>query len=487
MMALVKINDFERINSNTHENEYNIAKVGNDNNKANELLASISVLSSKLGLELVSVSGAIDDVVTTHNAQANSLVSLAQIANKVAQHNSNIANRANQAKDIVHTSAIDTDRRISHTINALQNWAQSAQNSSNRINELASTINQVELIAKSIEKIASDINMLALNATIEAARAGDAGRGFAVVATEVKNLSTLTREASKDIQTTLINLTQEIAHLKENSSQDLLQARTMCGDMDDQSASLGTLKENFNSIAETIDIVVEYAKISEQSSLSLSLDIGEIQTEVLSLDNILIEAGQKLETISINGETIMQLTSNMGANKEDENIIDFAKMGASEIANYIETAINNGSLSEKDAFDTNYRQIIGSQPVQYLTNYIDFSDKLFPNTQEKILQLDKKIIFCAAVDKNGFLPTHNNKFSQKQKPNEVEWNRANCRNRTLFDDRVGKRAAQNQNGPLVQAYRRNMGNKEFKMMRDFSVPIFVNKKHWGAFRIGIIV
>ena len=40
-------------------------------------------------------------------------------------------------------------------------------------------------------------NLLALNASIEAARAGEAGKGFAVVADEIRNLSSGTKESSR--------------------------------------------------------------------------------------------------------------------------------------------------------------------------------------------------------------------------------------------------------------------------------------------------
>ena len=49
------------------------------------------------------------------------------------------------------------------------------------------------------------------------------------------------------------------------------------------------------------------------------------------------------------------------------------------------------------------------------------------------------MVFCATVDRNGYLPTHNRKFSQAQRPGDVVWNTANCRNRRVFNDRVGSR------------------------------------------------
>jgi len=100
-----------------------------------------------------------------------------------------------------------------------------------------------------------------------------------------------------------------------------------------------------------------------------------------------------------------------------------------------------------------------------------------------MLDFDPKVVFCAAVDRKGFLPTHNTKFSQPQGADEA-WNTANCRNRRIFDDRVGLKAGRNTNPFLLQVYRRDMGGGQFAMMKDLSTPIFVQGRHWGGLRMG---
>jgi methyl-accepting chemotaxis protein len=91
-------------------------------------------------------------------------------------------------------------------------------------------------------------------------------------------------------------------------------------------------------------------------------------------------------------------------------------------------------------------------------------------------------VFCAAVDDQGYLPTHNKNFSQAQ-GNDPVWNAANCRNRRVFNDRVGLAAARNQRPYLVQTYRRDMGGGQFALMKDASAPILVRGRHWGGLRV----
>ncbi|MEJ2021931.1 MAG: hypothetical protein P8X43_07810, partial [Maritimibacter sp.] len=102
--------------------------------------------------------------------------------------------------------------------------------------------------------------------------------------------------------------------------------------------------------------------------------------------------------------------------------------------------------------------------------------------QEDAAAFDQRVVFCAAVDKNGYLPTHNNKFSQPQ-GNDPVWNAANSRNRRIFDDRVGLKAGQSTAPFLLQVYRRDMGGGNFVLMKDLSAPIRVQGRHWGGLRL----
>jgi methyl-accepting chemotaxis protein len=92
------------------------------------------------------------------------------------------------------------------------------------------------------------------------------------------------------------------------------------------------------------------------------------------------------------------------------------------------------------------------------------------------------MVFCAAVDRNGYLPVHNLVFSKPQRPGDPVWNAANARNRRIFDDRAGLGAARNTRPFLVQAYHRDMGGGVTVLMKEIDAPILVRGRHWGGFR-----
>ena len=169
---------------------------------------------------------------------------------------------------------------------------------------------------------------------------------------------------------------------------------------------------------------------------------------------------------------------------QDDNTeaVTRAMEAGAALTRIFENGIDSGAISIEDMFDTNYVEIAGSNPAQYRTKILDWADRALPPFQDAFLARDNRMAFCAMIDTNGYLPVHNKIYSHPQRPGDVTWNTANCRNRRIFNDAAGLAAGRNQRAYLIQSYARDMGNGNMVMMREIDVPIRVKGRHWGGFR-----
>jgi methyl-accepting chemotaxis protein len=167
---------------------------------------------------------------------------------------------------------------------------------------------------------------------------------------------------------------------------------------------------------------------------------------------------------------------------ENEVFIARAEQAAADVSSAFEAALRRGQIGRDALFDNDYVAIAGTNPVQLRTRFLDCVEAILPAIQEPLLASDKRMVFCAAVDRNGYLPVHNTVYSQPQRPDDVAWNTAHSRNRRIFDDRAGLVAARNTRPYLIQNYPRDMGNGVTVMMREIDAPIRISGRHWGGFR-----
>jgi methyl-accepting chemotaxis protein len=167
---------------------------------------------------------------------------------------------------------------------------------------------------------------------------------------------------------------------------------------------------------------------------------------------------------------------------ENQVFIERAMSTAATISTAFEEAVTCGRISQEDLFDNDYVPIEGTDPPQYRTRFLDWLDKVLPPIQEPLHASDERMIFCAAVDRNAYLPVHNAIYSRPQRRGDIAWNTKHSRNRRIFDDRAGLAAGRNTRPYLIQTYPRDMGDGATIMMQEIDAPTRVHGKHWGGFR-----
>ncbi len=151
----------------------------------------------------------------------------------------------------------------------------------------------------------------------------------------------------------------------------------------------------------------------------------------------------------------------------------------SDIQNEMEKLVSSNQLSMAQMFDTFYIPIPNTSPQKFKTQYDHLTDEVFRFILDGCLERDERILFVVAVDRNGYLPTHNTTYS-KPLTDDKDFNTRNNRTKRIFNDRTGLAAARNTKPYLLQKYSRDTG----ETLADLSVPIMLNGKHWGALRIG---
>ncbi|MDA9438180.1 chemotaxis protein [Bradyrhizobium sp. CCBAU 51745] len=224
----------------------------------------------------------------------------------------------------------------------------------------------------------------------------------------------------------------------------------------------------------------EASRLAAQAIIDGSLeDIGACRLRVIEQS----KAGARTQFVSPNAELREKIEDKLWSiHEENTEFVTRAMEAGNALTKIFEQAVARGEVKMDDLFDTDYAEIAGTNPQQYRTKYLDWADRALPPFQEAFLAKEPRMAFCAMVDRNGFLPVHNKIYSHPQRPGDVAWNTANCRNRRIFNDAAGLAAAHNQRSYLIQSYARDMGNGNTVMMREIDVPIRVQGRHWGGFR-----
>jgi methyl-accepting chemotaxis protein len=439
-----------------------------------------------LGVELADVAGHVQEVANRVSAQSERFSSLQKAAQTMVSANHEIAgaSTAVQSASSAAVSEITQSREaVATAVKHIAELIEAVGRIESRLSQVSSALGEVAKVSGSIEAIAKQTNLLALNATIEAARAGDAGRGFAVVASEVKALAEATRRATHQIGDTVRGLDDQVGNLIGESGEASVRAKNASAGAQQIQTIIVRVKDGFTRVGEEIDGVARAATsnlahcdqvISELTNLAKGVDLS-------SLD--LKRADDRVAKLLETSEGLIALIADSGVETSDAPLIRTVVATATTISQLFEVAIERGEITLNKLMDENYREIPGTDPKQYMTDYVEFTDRVLPPLQDPIQNSDPRIVFCVAWAKGGYLPTHNPNYRLPPGKDPV-WNNANCRNRRLFSDRAVKKVAANTRPFLLQTYRRDMGGGNFVLMKDLSSPIFVKGRHWGAFRMG---
>lgn len=338
---------------------------------------------------------------------------------------------------------------------------------------IVDTLREVAAAAGEITQIALQTRLVAFNASVEAKRAGEAGRGFGVVADAVKDLAAKVEQSSKLIMDTVGRLDGRIAALARE-----IQARGSGGAGDS-----GAVHRALAEVDAGVAGIAASALQSREAVADVNRQMGAIETDMRGSAKALDSALKRSEAFLKASESLIEIIADAGVETPDSMYIRAAQQAAAQVTQLWEGALRSGAIGAAELFDENYVPVAGTNPQQHLTRFVALAERLLPQVQDKALELSDKVVYCIAVDRNGYIPCHNRQYNQPQRPGDVAWNTAHSRGRRIFNDRTGLASARNQRPFLLQTYRRDMGGGNFVVMKEAAAPIVVDGRHWGGLRL----
>jgi methyl-accepting chemotaxis protein len=428
------------------------------------------------------VAGGSNDQQAAAEAASQAIEQMVANIRSISEKACQAAKRADESRGLSNEGAAIARRAADE----IERVAAAFEDSVSSINQLGQRSQQINGIAAAISEIAEQTNLLALNAAIEAARAGEQGRGFAVVADEVRKLAERTSSATKEISSLVIVIQTDTQSTigKVNSGAALaregtVQARQAADALLHVGQSCHAMLEESSFIANAITEQASASELAGQKVHTI-LELAEANSGVVKK---MQGHSANLEHLAANLKEIDNVFSlgeagNAGL-ETHKQAIPIAQAAARDIGNALERAVSSGKIKLDDLFDEDYRRIAGVEPAKFNTKFDGLTDQLFPSIQEPLLSRNSTFVYAGAVDRNGYFPTHNRKFSAAP-TGDIKRDTLFSRTKRIFNDPVGKRCGSHDKPYLLQTYRRDTG----EVMHDISAPIMVGGRQWGGFRIG---
>ncbi len=461
------------------------AQPSGEDTQVSTTLDILAANSARLGHDIVDVAGNLDALAEEASHQCRLLSDAGNSARQIVEANESVLgaigtvlSSAGQTQEVLNTSMSDMQGAAKRN-HDIATWVQEI---GSRMIKVEEVLSRVMVSNNEIADIASQVNILAINAKIEAARAGSAGAGFAVVADAINDFSHRTTDAASKVRGEVQELSEGIGAMRSEADGVAERAKEVLDGASDTDAGLAEIAQRMEETANAADQISGHAQEVSEAGEKFGPVFDRILTGVNGTTEQIKNAQERTNALIDTSESMVQgIVAAGGTSTDGFYIGEVCRIGA-EISAAFEQGVSGGQITLSELFGQSYQPISGTDPEQVLAPFTSFTDRVLPSIQEAALELDSSVVFCACVDTNGYLPTHNRKFSHPPSADPV-WNAANCRNRRMFNDRVGLKAGRNTEPFLLQVYRRDMGGGEFVMMKDLSAPIMVQGRRWGGVRL----
>ena len=442
----------------------------------------LSESSSKGAISAAEVSFSVSELRKKLELQSNEVNRTFQSAEEIAAIGKKIAHTSVESREFTNNAKSYTHEGegiLKIAYEKISSILAHTEKANEQIMSLSKNSNEIKDVTQVISEIANQTNLLSLNAAIEAARAGEMGRGFAVVADEVRGLAGRTSDATSEVALIIDKNFQETNEVVDLFSTLVNEVRLGADYIHQIEGILDTVSKEITTLDLQISELATHAEQNHEYVGDIHSSIGAIDSELKSSKEDIalldIEAA-KFTSITEHTNEVLSEISTSGVHRL---VFDIAQKAAKDIQAQFESSVQKGEISIDELRDRHYSEIDGSNPSKYTTRYDQYADKVLPSIQEPILQQNNFLTYAIVTDEKGYVPTHNTQFC-KPLTGDYDIDMVGNRTKRIFSDPTGIRCGSHTKELLLQTYKRDTG----EVMHDLSVPIYLQGKHWGGFRIG---